>query len=341
MELNYELLYKLYVIEKHSKRAIARMFNTSHSTITYKLSKYNIAKPTKRKVVNISYTELYDLYVIKHYSFAKIAKMFNCSPSSIKNKLIENGIKIRTSKESKLPKNTSKPTKSQLYEMYEMMTDYEISILLGVSKSTIQKWRKQYNIHNKWLCNEKKPSKDELFMLYKKQHISTHKLAERFDTTPKTICEWLKEYNIPRDNTYVIHRSKAEIEIAEFCSQFTKVITNTRSVIDGEIDIYLPDLKIAIEYNGMYWHSTKNKPKYYHVEKTRKCKEKGIMIYHVWEHEWREDQNKILGIIKDIILGNIIVEYHGEPKLIKYERYHIFDSGICEVKHVNLQTKAT
>ncbi len=35
-----------------------------------------------------------------------------------------------------------------------------------------------------------------------------------------------------------------------------------------EIDIYLPDLKIGFEFNGLYWHSSKYKDKYFHIDKT-------------------------------------------------------------------------
>ena len=37
-----------------------------------------------------------------------------------------------------------------------------------------------------------------------------------------------------------------------------EIQTSVRNVIPkGEIDIYLPELKIGIEYNGLYWHSEK------------------------------------------------------------------------------------
>ena len=43
---------------------------------------------------------------------------------------------------------------------------------------------------------------------------------------------------------------------------------------------------IAVEFNGMYWHSIENKPSGYHLMKTKLCEEKGVKLIHIWENEW-------------------------------------------------------
>jgi hypothetical protein len=53
-----------------------------------------------------------------------------------------------------------------------------------------------------------------------------------------------------------------------------------------EIDIYLPDLKLGFEFNGLYWHSDKFKDNNYHLNKTNWFKEIGIRIIHIWEDDW-------------------------------------------------------
>jgi hypothetical protein len=53
-----------------------------------------------------------------------------------------------------------------------------------------------------------------------------------------------------------------------------------------EIDIYLPDLKIGFEFNGLYWHSDKYKKKDYHLEKTKHFNDRGIHLIHIWEDDW-------------------------------------------------------
>ena len=53
-----------------------------------------------------------------------------------------------------------------------------------------------------------------------------------------------------------------------------------------EIDIYLPELKIGFEFNGIYWHSDKYRDRNYHSDKTKYFLEKGIRIIHIWEDDW-------------------------------------------------------
>lgn len=82
------------------------------------------------------------------------------------------------------------------------------------------------------------------------------------------------------------------------------VITSDRTILNGkELDIYIPEKKIAIEYNGVYWHSSLHKDKYYHQDKTVECAKQGIQLIHIFEHEWMcpETQNKIKNIIKNKI----------------------------------------
>jgi len=46
------------------------------------------------------------------------------------------------------------------------------------------------------------------------------------------------------------------------------IISNSQSIISKELDIYLPDLKLAFEYNGLFWHSENYKERKYHLNKT-------------------------------------------------------------------------
>ena len=60
--------------------------------------------------------------------------------------------------------------------------------------------------------------------------------------------------------------------------------------------------KLAIEFNGSFWHSTKSFlykhekiDSYfgYHLNKTLKCNEKGYRLIHIWEDEWRNNSEEI------------------------------------------------
>lgn len=51
--------------------------------------------------------------------------------------------------------------------------------------------------------------------------------------------------------------SKSELELFDFCKQhFTNVIQHNRQLIKPfELDIVIPELHLAIEFNGIFWHS--------------------------------------------------------------------------------------
>lgn len=99
--------------------------------------------------------------------------------------------------------------------------------------------------------------------------------------------------------------SRGERKLAEFVEQLVgvdKVVRNDRTVLaPRELDIYIPSLKIAIEYNGVYWHDKKLylddlKNNTFHSkeqQKTRDCEILGIYIIHVWEDDWLEDEHSV------------------------------------------------
>ena len=93
-------------------------------------------------------------------------------------------------------------------------------------------------------------------------------------------------------NCYV-HRSSSsnkELEVKSFIQNILpnkEIIANDRKTIYPlELDIYIPDKNLAIEFNGDYWHSEYYKDKNYHLDKTLKCNSKGIKLIHIFEHEW-------------------------------------------------------
>ena len=65
-----------------------------------------------------------------------------------------------------------------------------------------------------------------------------------------------------------------------------------------EIDVYIPELKIGFEFNGLYWHSELFKDEDYHLNKTIYFNDMGIDIIHIWEDDWIFKQDIIKSIIK-------------------------------------------
>lgn len=85
--------------------------------------------------------------------------------------------------------------------------------------------------------------------------------------------------------------SIAQSEILNFVKLLVDVPIeeNTRSIITPyELDIFIPSHKLAIEYNGLYWHSEANGVESkYHLKKHIMCEEKGIRLISIFEDEWK------------------------------------------------------
>lgn len=102
--------------------------------------------------------------------------------------------------------------------------------------------------------------------------------------------------------------SKEESEVFKFVKDnyegpidrgFRKAL---KSLPGFELDIYLPDLKLAIEYDGLFWHNTEKIPySDYHLNKTKACEEEGIRLLHIFSDEWHKKRTR--EIIKSIILS--------------------------------------
>ncbi len=94
--------------------------------------------------------------------------------------------------------------------------------------------------------------------------------------------------------------SKGEDELAGFIAEHHTIFRNDRSH-GFELDIYCPDIKLAIEFNGLYWHSDAWKKADYHLRKTEACEKLGIKLLHIFEDEWDHKRE----IVKSRLLSSL------------------------------------
>lgn len=80
-----------------------------------------------------------------------------------------------------------------------------------------------------------------------------------------------------------------------------KYEVNVRDIIKPkELDIYIPSKHVAIECNGVYWHSRRNKN--YHYDKYSQCKENNVQLLSFWE-DWIVNKPSIVESILISKLG--------------------------------------
>ena len=104
--------------------------------------------------------------------------------------------------------------------------------------------------------------------------------------------------------------SKNEEELGQFIKSILyndkNVITNDRNIIGPmELDIVIPHKKIAIEFDGLYWHSTARiKERNYHLRKTEACESVGYRLIHIYEDEWEYKKERVKSFLSNVLHAN-------------------------------------
>ena len=144
-----------------------------------------------------------------------------------------------------------------------------------------------------------------------------------------------------KEHMYDYKTSIYEIEIRNFLKKLNvNFKTQINNIISNELDIFIPEKSIAIEFNGMYWHNDEHKHKLYHYNKWKECNEKNIQLIQIWEDDWI-NKNEIcksilkskLGCIENKIYARkcIIKNVNKEDKDIFLNNNHL--QGTCVSKY--------
>lgn len=129
-------------------------------------------------------------------------------------------------------------------------------------------------------------------------------------------------WNIKRDLKcpYCNGGSLFEKEVKEFISKYVDIEGRNKKILDNhyELDIVIPSKKLAVECNGLYWHSSaQNKDCSYHLNKTNECEEKGYNLIHIFEDEWLYRKSAVMNVIKTSLNLNTIHVNHNDCKVSK------------------------
>ena len=119
----------------------------------------------------------------------------------------------------------------------------------------------------------------------------------------------------------VDNSSKWENEVYEFIKDYyNNAEQSNRHILNGkEIDIYIPELKLGIECDGLRWHNEQYKEKNYHLEKTKEAEKNGLRLIHIFEDEWHDKRE---------ICKSMLLNLFGFTKDVYYARK-------CEIREVS------
>ncbi len=177
------------------------------------------------------------------------------------------------------------------------------------------------------ICEQKMVSITETHLAKHSTNLEEYrKNYPKSDVVSNNLKETIKN-NIINSEYNPEYRSKGEIELFEFVQSIdNEAIRCDKKTLSGiELDILCKKHNIAIEYNGLFWHSEKQgKNKNYHLDKTEMCLKKGIRLIHIFSDEWE---------CKKEIVKSRLLHLFGQDTEKIYARK-------CEIKQLESKTKS-
>ena len=124
--------------------------------------------------------------------------------------------------------------------------------------------------------------------------IHRHLIAYR-ELHKQTFCTLCNKLHSTNDMQFEVHNYIKSIFNGE-------IIYNSRQIIKPlELDIYIPSKQVAIEFNGLNWHSSEYVDKRYHLNKTKECEKQSIHLIHIYEDDWLYKQDIVKSRLKSLL----------------------------------------
>lgn len=258
-----------------------------HSIKTRNMSKAWESGRGSKSIDNLEVIKLYE----SGESILSLSKKFGVSRNKI-NKVIEDS---ETSKRTLTEQRNLRPIKE--YDMSTLDGDFSVENIIkthGVSKSKAVQLRAENEIttHSGHLDIDI----DNLITLHK-SGVSAFELSKMYNCDHKSIILRLGDHYTP--STF---GNGLNIRVSEFLKSLgVDFDENTRTIIKPlELDFYIRSHNIAIEMNGVYWHTqlTGRKNRNYHKNKMMQCRKLGIKLISFTDLDWYENEDLCKSMIK-------------------------------------------
>ena len=184
-----------------------------------------------------------------------------------------------------------------------------------INNKEIEKFLNKYNkIFNKNITKYDIYNIDIYFIRFikhmykiKKRLLKLNEIADIFKFWPTTIKYKIQKLKLLK--YFDIKDSKLELQFKNFLENNDinhkrhNYYSNGNRNSHFEVDFMLEDYNIGFEINDIMTHNSKEKDKFYHINKTCQCIQKEIRLIHIWEWEltdkelWRNTSNWILNLL--------------------------------------------
>ena len=330
-------LYEQYITNRRNICDIAKELEYSSVYVSKHIKSFNIQirsaseSQLKANILLLSNKDwLYEQYITKKRTISDIAKELNCGVSFLGKQLVT--------------LNITKPfkyyltNKDWLYEQYitKKRTISDIAKELNCGKGSVS----NYLNYNKIIIRDKNnlkishinlynylTNKDWLYEQYITKKRTTTSICKELNCHSSTVGKWLYKFNIETREDYRI--SSLEHTVRNFLNEnnITYISSDREQIKPLELDIFIPDKMVAIEINGLYWHSELYKENDYHETKRKQCESKGIRLIQLYE----DDLNDRFDIIKRFLLNALCINNEERIFARKCSINHNPDNNLIKV----------
>lgn len=315
-----EDLYDYYIIQNHSHKECEEFFNTTYAIIHLRLKEYGIKKDPK-KTYEVTSKTLQKKYGVSNPSFSEDVKSkkktttmlhygveYPAQSDEIKKRFEETCIEkygvtnpscLESVKQRKIAKSLEK-----FGTQYPIQNpEIKKKAMELLRKSLMEKYGRPNT--GAVLLNEFAYSilgdKNRFSSFIDECELHNAKsIANKLNVSICTLYSYLYKYNMVHKLNHA--SSVYEDELKSILKENKIKCYKTRKVIYPlEIDLYCPDFKIGIEFNGNVFHGfiDDDPPKggrdmFYHKDKSEAGIKAGVFIFHIFEYEYVENRDKCI-----------------------------------------------
>lgn len=374
-DITKEMIISLYITQNKRKEDVCKTLGISLKQLSTLLKKLDIKKPkelsrqlAKKTCVDKYGTENISTLPqvkekIKKTCLAKYGVEVSSKAQSVKDKQKITCLKKYGSSSPLANEEIREKSKKTMQEKYGV--DYALQndqLLEQAHRTNKERYGVSYmlEITNKdkelilRKANYSEESFDILFnkekfinFLSKRSDKTILDIADELGASYRTVQHRIKDWGL---QDMILFRPSSSVYEKELIDILIKmgiknIVKNDRQVLGDqkEIDIYLPDFNVGIEFNGNYWHSELFKPYEYHQIKSILGLQKGVFIYNIFEYEWnnQDKKEKIISHLKAILHKNnfviparktVIKQISSKEKNAFLKKYHLQSEDKAQIK---------
>ncbi len=300
-----------------SINALKKHYNLSSPTVVERWLDdvgLEIKKNNGKKEIYLDLLEFKNNCESGQYFISDIAVKYKLSNRNINDICKRNSINLRLKKfykkeklvkRKKIDKDKIEYIRSLCNNPNETINSFSKKI--NLSRSAINKVCKENNISlpiskfKRWKYDYEKIINNLSYYV----ELNKTKTLKDISIIENISVEQLKKAFKETDTAVIIHscnKSKGELEVRDFIISCGFECISTKKLFSGkrlEIDCFVPSLNFGVEYCGEYHHQFDGMNKTYHLDKYNWCKEQGIDLITIFEHEWVQKKDIIKSMIKN------------------------------------------